>query len=199
MSVTSQPLRYAALALGVAGIGAYAYYRVTASPAPEPPAPVVAETQALSAPAAPLLAPATPQPAPAGPATAKGAPRAEAPAEPPTGAEAAAAGPPARAPAPEAPPENTKARDPLMILAKVLLDGRPKEAEITDFLRGQGPKFSLFDDDRDGRWDRAKIDYERDAAWDEEWVREGEVVVRKLRLSGQRLVLREEGWELFGE
>ncbi len=184
-----QPVRNAIIALVVVGLGVGVYLWGPVAPAPDPPPAVVAETQALATPSAPLADPATPQPpsrdepsAPAPPAAAAPAP---ASAPKPT-AEAA--------PAPAA--ENAKARDPLLILARVLLDAPAKSEADDDYLRGQGPKFALYDDDRDGRWDRAKIDYERDGVWDETWTRRDGTVERELEVSGQRLVLVDEGWVL---
>lgn len=174
-------VRSVVIALGVVGVGVGAYVWTSRVPAPEVPAAVIAETQALATPSAPLDAPATPQPV--------SAPEPLPDPLPDPLPEVAAA------PA----PQSAKARDPLLILARVLLDAPAKSEQNEDYLRGQGAKFALYDDDGDGHWDRAKIDYERDGVWDETWTRDHDTVARTLEVSGQRLVLRGDTWELATE
>jgi hypothetical protein len=76
-----------------------------------------------------------------------------------------------------------------------LRSGRAKEARVKDFNRGKGPKLSLYDDDGDGRWDRAKVDHERDEVWDEKWTHKPDgTVERKSEHSGAVSVLSDGKW-----
>ncbi|MCB9788897.1 MAG: hypothetical protein H6744_19650 [Deltaproteobacteria bacterium] len=102
-------------------------------------------------------------------------------------------------PALPAPPQPAAApeprRDPLLTLAHVLLEEPAHSALVADYLRGRGALFELTDADRDGHWDSARIDYQRDGTWDETWTREEGTAVRTLAASGDRLVLREGRWQ----
>jgi len=55
----------------------------------------------------------------------------------------------------------------LETIAKVMLEQRATSEKIKDYFRGNGPKVNIYDDDKDGRWDRAKVDYDRDEVDDE--------------------------------
>jgi hypothetical protein len=142
-----------------------------------------------------FLTPSAPEaePAPSGLVAASGSPsRPATPGGSPPGADPLAAA----APEPPAAPA-TQVRDPLLTLAGVLLEGRAPSDKIKDYLKGQGAKFNLYDDDKDGRWDRAKIDFDRDEVWDEKWTRKNDTVERQLEVSGNRLVLRDGRWEVL--
>ena len=62
-----------------------------------------------------------------------------------------------------------------------LLTGRAQGRKAKDAFRGTGQKVNLYDDDRDGRWDRAKQDRDRDGRWDVKWTRRGERINRKVQ------------------
>ncbi len=98
--------------------------------------------------------------------------------------------------------ERAPAADPTEALrlevAKVILEGRASGDKLKDYTRGRGPKFNLYDDDKDGRWDRAKADYDRDDTWDENWTRKGDTVERKDLKSGGIQLLEGGAWKAKG-
>lgn len=105
----------------------------------------------------------------------------------PATAEAPAAA--AAAPA-SAPPAG-----PLERAAQMMLQGRATSKKAKDALSGSPVKVNLYDDDGDGRWDRAKVDSDRNDSWDESWTRKGEVLERKLGATGQVEVWTGAGWK----
>jgi len=80
-------------------------------------------------------------------------------------------------------------------VARVILEGKASGDKLKDYTRGRGPKFNLYDDDKDGRWDRAKADYDRDDTWDESWTRKGESLERKDEKTNGILVLDGGAWK----
>jgi hypothetical protein len=66
----------------------------------------------------------------------------------------------------------------------LLLNQRATSDKIKDLKRGAGPKINVYDDDKDGRWDRAKVDHERDERWDESWTVKVGRVERKKEATG---------------
>lgn len=102
------------------------------------------------------------------------------------------------APTPAPTPTPTPAADPMdslrLEVARQLMEGQATSERIKDLNRGRGPKVSLYDDDRDGRWDRAKVDYDRDENWDENWTRKGGTVERKDLKSSKVLILDGGAW-----
>ena len=79
-------------------------------------------------------------------------------------------------------------------MVRRLLESPASGEKRKDALFGDGPKVNLYDDDQDGRWDRAKVDRDRDDTWDEKWSREGSVLSRKDVATGARSVFTGDGW-----
>ena len=79
-------------------------------------------------------------------------------------------------------------------LVRVILKDRASGKKRKDHFGGAGPKVNLYDDDQDGRWDRAKLDRDRDNSWDEKWTRKGEQVERKDTTSGKVRVFADGAW-----
>lgn len=109
------------------------------------------------------------------------------------GEEVEAAAPEA-APAPAAATAKTATTDPLVGAARTLLSGRATGKKSKDLFGGRGPKVNLYDDDQDGRWDRAKVDVDRDDTWDEKWTRKDGQLERKDEATGARAVFMGDGW-----
>ncbi len=106
-------------------------------------------------------------------------------------AEAAASDPPLAVAAKAAPAAGK--RDPTQAIVAALR--RPATGKKQkDLFGGAGPKVNLYDDDGDGRWDRAKVDLDRDDSWDERYTVKGAAIGRKITASGERLVLLNGGW-----
>ncbi len=80
-------------------------------------------------------------------------------------------------------------------LADLLLHQRATTDKIKDLKRGAGPKINVYDDDKNGTWDRAKVDHNRDDAWDESWTVKGGQVERKLESSGKVLIWSGGSWK----
>ncbi|MDY0060380.1 MAG: hypothetical protein RBU45_11255 [Myxococcota bacterium] len=113
--------------------------------------------------------------------------------QPVPGAAAAAATPaPVAAAAAVAAP--AAAADPLVRAAQELLTGRASGDKVKDLFRGAGPKVNLYDDDKDGAWDRAKVDADRNDDWEEKWTRKGGVLERKNEKTGKVLLFQGGGW-----
>ena len=79
-------------------------------------------------------------------------------------------------------------------IARKMLDERASGAKAKDVFGGNGPKVNLYDDDGDGKWDRAKLDIDRDGKDDEKWTAKGGTLERKIVSSGKVLVLRDGAW-----
>ncbi len=111
-------------------------------------------------------------------------------------AAAAAAAPSAAAPAAAAPAASAPvaSSDPLVALAQRMLSERATGPKLKDALRGRGPKVNLYDDNGDGRWDRAKVDHERDETWDEKWTLKDGRLERKVESSGKVSVFEGGAW-----
>jgi hypothetical protein len=69
---------------------------------------------------------------------------------------------------------------------------RASAKKVKDLTRGSGPKINLYDDDRDGVWDRAKLDVDRDGTWDEKFTRKPAGIERKT--DSGTFMLRGEQW-----
>jgi len=80
-------------------------------------------------------------------------------------------------------------------VAKVILEGKATSEKIKDYTKGRGPKFNIYDDDKDGRWDRAKADYDRDDTWDESWTRTGNSLERKDTKTNKIMVFEGGVWK----
>lgn len=79
--------------------------------------------------------------------------------------------------------------------AVVTLFTRPASGKkVKDALGSKGPKVNLYDDDGDGKFDRAKIDIDRDGVWDETWTRKSNRLKRKLIKSGRILKWSDGKW-----
>lgn len=70
-------------------------------------------------------------------------------------------------------------------VAKVMLEQRASSDKIKDLFRGAGPKVNIYDDDKDGRWDRAKVDWNRDEVDDEKLNVKNGVLERKDEKTGE--------------
>ena len=80
-------------------------------------------------------------------------------------------------------------------IVKEMLERPATSAKIKDLTSGRGAKVNLYDDDGDGRWDRAKLDNERDETWDEKWTRKPDgTLERKIEATGQVLVWSAGAW-----
>ena len=79
------------------------------------------------------------------------------------------------------------------IVQKLLKDKSTGE-KLKDVYDGAGPKFNLYDDDKNGSWDRAKLDRDRDDTWDEAWTVKDGVVERKNETSGQIQIFKDGAW-----
>lgn len=86
------------------------------------------------------------------------------------------------APAADAPAEPFAAQ--LDAVAKMMLGERAASTKLKDVFKGNGPKVNLYDDDKDGHWDRAKVDFDRDEVDDEKLTVKGGVLERKDEKSG---------------
>lgn len=102
-------------------------------------------------------------------------------------AEVAEVGSPA---APAASPVEAR----LLVAAKAMLEQRATSRKTKDLFNGVGPKINMYDDDGDGRWDRAKVDFERDGTWDESWTVKGGVLERKVNATGAISVFANGAW-----
>ena len=92
------------------------------------------------------------------------------------------------APTPEAPATPVPAAEPyaaqLAQVAKVMLEERATSDKIKDYFRGNGPKVNIYDDNKDGRWDRAKVDYDRDEVDDDKLTVKAGFLERKVEKTG---------------
>lgn len=70
-------------------------------------------------------------------------------------------------------------------VARVMLEQRATSDKIKDLFRGAGPKVNIYDDDKDGRWDRAKVDWNRDEVDDEKLNVKNGVLERKDEKTGE--------------
>jgi len=101
---------------------------------------------------------------------------------------------PEQPPAAKQPPASTApVPDRLLDLARVMLEGKAEGKKVKDLYQGQGLKANLYDDDGDGRWDRAKLDLDRDGKWDEKWTRKEGGLERKME-GGKILRHQAGGW-----
>lgn len=97
--------------------------------------------------------------------------------------------------APGAPPTPTRAAEGAAALKVVGEMAKPATGKkVKDLYRGSGPKVNLYDDDRDGTWDRAKVDVDRDGTWDEKLSRKGGRLER--RVGSKVFVHRDGRWVL---
>ena len=83
----------------------------------------------------------------------------------------------------------------LETVAKTMLEGRASGDKIKDLFRGNGPKVNLYDDDKDGRWDRAKVDYDRDEVDDEKLTLKAGFLERKSEKTGEIRVYEQGAWK----
>lgn len=90
------------------------------------------------------------------------------------------------------PRKSGKGSDTLNAAAKRMLSERATGKKAKDITKGSGPKINLYDDDGDGRWDRAKVDRDRDDNWDEKWTRKGDKLERKA--DGGVAVFKDGAW-----
>lgn len=79
-------------------------------------------------------------------------------------------------------------------LVDLMLHQRATSEKIKDLKRGAGPKINVYDDDKNGTWDRAKVDHDRDEKWDESWTVKAGHVERKKEDSGVVYLLRDGAW-----
>lgn len=93
---------------------------------------------------------------------------------------------------------NPGATDPnearMLEVARVMLEERATSEKIKDLFRGSGPKVNIYDDDKDGRWDRAKVDWNRDEIDDEKLNVKNGVLERRDEKSGQIKVFGGGAW-----
>ena len=75
-----------------------------------------------------------------------------------------------------------------------VLTERASGKKAKDITRGSGPKINLYDDDGDGKWDRGKVDTNRDDTWDQKWTVKGGVLERKIEASGEVSVFEDGAW-----
>ena len=71
-------------------------------------------------------------------------------------------------------------------------DGRARGKKAKDAMRATGAKVNLYDDDQDGKWDRAKVDVQRDGSWDGKLTRKGGAI--ELKLGGVVYWLDGDAW-----
>ena len=87
--------------------------------------------------------------------------------------------------------ESTEAAE----LARLLLKDKAGAKKYKDAMGYKSTwKANLYDDDQDGKWDRAKVDKGRDETWDEKWTRKGDTVERKDVNTGKVRVLKQGKW-----
>lgn len=79
-------------------------------------------------------------------------------------------------------------------MAKKILNDRATGAKAKDVSRGRGPKFNFYDDNGDGKWDRAKVDKDRDDNWDEKWTVKDGTLERKIVSSGELKIFKDGAW-----
>lgn len=96
------------------------------------------------------------------------------------------------APTPSTPSDPKEAR--MLEVARVMLEQRATSDKIKDLFRGAGPKVNIYDDDKDGHWDRAKVDWDRDEVDDEKLNVKDGVLERKDEKSGQIKVFGNGAW-----
>ncbi|MFT7623782.1 MAG: hypothetical protein ACI9WU_002965 [Myxococcota bacterium] len=68
------------------------------------------------------------------------------------------------------------------------------EPKSKNVLGRSGPKVNLYDDDRDGAWDRAKVDHNRDDEWDEKWTVKAGRIERKFVHDGALWTWADGAW-----
>jgi hypothetical protein len=97
---------------------------------------------------------------------------------------------------PAAPVElsNTKPAAELSELVDLMLHQRATSEKIKDLKRGAGPKINVYDDDKNGTWDRAKVDHDRDEKWDESWTVKAGHIERKKEDSGVVYLFHNGAW-----
>ncbi len=71
-------------------------------------------------------------------------------------------------------------------------DGRASGKKAKDAMRSTGAKVNLYDDNRDGAWDRAKVDHDRDGTWDGKLTRKKGAI--ELKASGKVFRLEGTAW-----
>ena len=87
--------------------------------------------------------------------------------------------------------ESTEATE----LAKMLLTDKAGAKKYKDALGFKSTwNVNVYDDDEDGKWDRAKVDKGRDGTWDEKWTRKGDKVKRKDLNSDKVTVFQNGKW-----
>ena len=79
-------------------------------------------------------------------------------------------------------------------IAKRVLTEKAPDKKAKDFTSGAGPKVNLYDDDGDGKWDRGKVDVDRDDTWDQKWTIKGGVLERKIEATGEVSVFNQGAW-----
>ena len=84
--------------------------------------------------------------------------------------------------------------DPTVDIAKTVLTGKASAEKVKDLYNGRGIKVNLYDDDRNGSWDRAKLDRDRDDTWDESWTVKGGTLERKIEKTGVVTTYRDGAW-----
>ncbi len=102
----------------------------------------------------------------------------------------AQSGPPEPAPSPAGSAQAQRYREVMRLTSALAPQKKQKDALGS----GSPWKVNLYDDAADGRWDRVKLDRDRDDTWDEKWTRKGEVIERKLTATGKVLVFRGGAW-----
>ncbi len=85
-------------------------------------------------------------------------------------------------------------QDKLLQVRDALLKKRASGKKEKDLFRGRGPKVNLYDDDKNGSWDRAKVDLNRDDDWDEKWTVKNGDVERKVISSNKVLLWKNGAW-----
>jgi len=83
----------------------------------------------------------------------------------------------------------TDGKTDLVDVAQLMLTQRATSDKIKDLKAGNGPKINLYDEDKNGTWDRAKVDLDRDDNWDEKWTVKNGTVERTIEKSGKTFVL----------
>jgi hypothetical protein len=78
--------------------------------------------------------------------------------------------------------------------AKRVLNERASGKKAKDITGGSGPKINLYDDDQDGKWDRGKVDLDRDDTWDQKWTVKGGKLERKVEATGEVHVFEDGAW-----
>ena len=81
-------------------------------------------------------------------------------------------------------------------LVRLLLKDKAGAAKYKDAMGYKSTwNVDLFDEDEDGKWDRAKVDKGRDNTWDEEWKRDDDEIERKDLNTGKAWTYAKGKWE----